>query len=72
MSLHSILKKGINQNSEFTFCNRILTELYLILRDLSQSEREGDWLRHISAMQSALPFVFLAIIELIKPEACLL
>ena len=34
---------------------QIFTELYPILRDLTRSHREGDWLLHLSALERALP-----------------
>ena len=52
------VKKGIEKNIEFAFWNKVLTELYPILRVLTRSHREGDWLLHLSALERALPLFF--------------
>ena len=55
---NNFVKKGIEHNTEFAFWNKLLTELYPILSDLTQSHREGDWLLHLSALERALPLFF--------------
>ena len=51
-------KKGTEQNIEFAFWNKSLTELYQILTDLTRFHSEGDLLFHASALQCALPLFF--------------
>ena len=54
----NFVKNGINQNVEFAYWNHFLTNLYPVLRDLTRSHREGDWLLHVNALQRALPLFF--------------
>ena len=49
----NFVKKGIDQNIKLTIWNKFLTKLYLILRDLTRSHREGDWLLHLSTLERA-------------------
>ena len=54
----NFVKKGIEHNIEFAFWNKFLTDLYQILRDLTRSHREGDWLPHLSALERAPSLFF--------------
>ena len=54
---NNFVKKGIEQNIEFAFWNKFLTELYPILCDITQSDR-SDWLLHLKALERALPLFF--------------
>ena len=49
----NFVKKGIEQNIKLTIWNKFLTKLCLILRDLTRSHREGDWLLHLSTLEQA-------------------
>ena len=58
INLKNFIKKGTEQNIEFAFWNKSLTELYQILTDLTRFHSEGDWLFHASALQCAFPLFF--------------
>lgn len=49
---------GAERSSQFAFWNTFLDAIYPVLRDLTRSNREGDWEMHLSAVQRALLLVF--------------
>ena len=49
---------GEKASNQFAFWNGFIKKIYLVLRDLIRSHREGSWPLHLLAVQRALPLSF--------------
>ena len=46
------------KSEQFLFWHNFISKVFLVLRNLMCSHREGDWKLHLSAIQRTLPLVF--------------
>ena len=58
MGLQNFRENGKMKSKQFLYWNNFIEKVFLVLRDLPHSHREGNWQLHLSAIQLALPLVF--------------
>ena len=58
IDLDKFKNNGLQQSAQFRYWLRFIDELFPVLRDQTQSLREGNWLLYLSAIRRALPLFF--------------
>ena len=58
MELQNFRENGKMKSKQFLYWNNFIEKVFLVLRDLTRSHREGNWQLHLSAIQRGLPLVF--------------
>ena len=56
--LEKFRQEGKATSLQFLYWDTFLDSIYPVLRDLTRSQREGDWDLYLSAIQRALPLTF--------------
>ena len=58
MGLQNFRENGKMKSKQFLYWNNFIEKVFLVLRDLTRSHREGNWQLHLSAIHQALSLVF--------------
>ena len=58
MGLQNFRENEKMKNKQFVYWNNFIEKVFPVLRDLTRSHKEGNWLLHLSSIQRVLPLVF--------------
>lgn len=56
--LNKFVKAGSESSPLFSYWSKFISELVPVLRDLTRSFRDSDWILHLSAVHRAIPLCF--------------